>query len=346
MGKLKKGRVILVSVIVVMATVIGFLMHKHSYEQTPEYTLKEIRTSLDNHDMKTFEKYVDVNNVIESSYPVLMEGLMESEAVVSKDGKTAMGDIFRMMKDSIIETFKSNIDHYVSTGSWIHKEARESAASELLTRSGLNQLELRNIEGITATGEKDTVIANILVYQHELGSEFAFEALLVKNEAGLWRVTEIRNLKDFIVAISQARKIQMDKYMQTAGDIIEKHNRIVSEAEKKYGDILSEGSLGNQNTRDSIKRLMTDVVQKDWEERKQELFKVEVPESAQSLHHLRLRICDLHIEYAKAYALWMTDKKAASMREANAKLKEANTMEQEERMLSRRINMMTQIGSQ
>ncbi len=346
MDKLKEYRFIPVVVIVLLVAGAGVFLYQRAHRQTPEYALNEIRASLDKHDLNTFEKYVDINGVLESSYPGLMEGLIDSESVITDDAKTAMVDIVSMMKDPILASFKTNIEQYVATGSWTQNNAKENEASgkteasELLTRSGLSQLEFRNIEGITPTQNKNTVIANIRAYQHETESEFVFEAVLDKNEDGTWRVNEIRNFKDFIMAVSQARQEQLNKYMQTTEAIIDKHNKIVREAEMKYGDILSSGSLGDQNTRDTLKRLMTDVIQKDWEERKQELFTADVPESAQSLHHLRLRICDLHIEYAKGYALWMTDKKAATIREADAKLKEAKTLEQEERALSRRVNMM------
>ncbi len=345
MDKLKEYRFIPVVVIVLLVAGAGVFLYQRAHRQTPEYALSEIRTSLDKHDMKTFERYVDLNNVLESSYPGLMEGLIESETMMPDDAKNAMDDIIRMMKDPVLTNFKSNIEQYIATGKWTQEknEKNEAAgtneASELLRRSGLNQLEFRNIEGINPTDNKNTVIANILTYQHETGLEFVFEAVLSKDEEGLWRVTEIRNFKDFILAVSQARRAQLEKYMQTTAAIIEKHNKSVREAELKYGDILSSGSLGDQNTRDTLKRLMTDVIQKDWEQRKQELFTAEVPEAAQSLHHLRLRICDLHIEYAKGYALWMTDKKAATIRDADAKLKEAKTLEQEERILSGRTRM-------
>lgn len=344
MNKQKNFKFILAGVILVLIVGLGGFWYLRFHQQTPERTISEIRTSLEKHDMKTFEHYVDVDGVLNSSYDGFMEGLIDTEIVMPDDAKTAMGDIVRMMKDPILASFKSAIEQYVSTGKWTEDEGKDPAriaeASELLSRSGLTKTEFRNVESVNRTQDKNIAIANIIVYQQEAGSEFTFETVLARNDDGLWRVTEIRNFRDFITMVGQARRTQLEKYMLTTAAIIEKHDRTVREAELKYGDILSSGSLGNQETRDAIKRLMTDVIQKDWEERKHELFVAEVPEAAQSLHHLRLRICDMHIEYAKGYAQWMTDKKASTIRDADARLKEAKTLEQEASVLTRRMDAM------
>lgn len=62
-----------------------------------------------------------------------------------------------------------------------------------------------------------------------------------------------------------------------------------------------------------------------------------MPAAAQSLQKLRLKICDLHIAYAQGYADWMTDKKAATLRDAERQLAQARTLEQEEKFLARRV---------
>ena len=344
MDKQKNFKFILAGAAAVLVVIAGCFWYLRFHQQTPERTISDIRQALEKHDMKAFERQVDIDSVLDSSYNGFMEGLIDTEIVMPDDARTAMGDIVRMMKDPILSSFKASIEQYVSTGRWTEDEGKDptriTEASELLARSGLTKTDFRNVESVNRTQDKNIAIANILVYQQEAGSEFTFEVVLTKNDDGLWRVTEIRNFRDFITMVGQARRSQLEKYMLTTAAIIERHDRTVREAELKYGDILSSGSLGNQETRDAIKRLMTDVIQKDWEERKHELFTAEVPEAAQSLHHLRLRICDLHIEYAKGYAQWMADKKASTIRDADARLKEAKTLEQEANVLTRRMDAM------
>jgi hypothetical protein len=63
-----------------------------------------------------------------------------------------------------------------------------------------------------------------------------------------------------------------------------------------------------------------------------------VPPAAGTLHRLRIKICDLHIEYAKGYAKWMDDKNASTIRTADAALKQARTLEKEAELLTKQVN--------
>ena len=342
MNRQWKLRIILIAAALVLVAIGGCYWYFRVHTHTPEYAMQEIEQAIVKHDTKKFYRYVDVENLLNHSFGDFIDGLLETELIVPEDAKIAAGDLAHMMKAPILASFQSSIEQYVETGNWLPENTENpsfrSQSSDLLSHSGILKTEFRRVESINETQEEDRRIANILVYQQEAQSEFVFETVMEKQKDGIWKIESIQNFKDFIVMVEKARKAQLDNYLSSTAAIMEKHDRIVREAELKYGDILSSGSLGNQDTRDEIKVLMQNVIQKDWEERKQELFSVEVPEAMQTLHHLRLRICDLHIEYARGYALWMTDKKAGTIREADAKLKEAKTLEQEAQLLSRRLH--------
>ena len=100
---------------------------------------------------------------------------------------------------------------------------------------------------------------------------------------------------------------------------------------------MESGTLGQDNIREELKTLMLDVVKKDWDERKQELSKLEVPPSARTLQNLRMNICDLEIGSAEDFAQWMTDKDAATSKSAEIKKTQANTLRTEENALSNRM---------
>ena len=100
--------------------------------------------------------------------------------------------------------------------------------------------------------------------------------------------------------------------------------------------VLGAGALGSQATRDMARQIMEQDILTDWQERKDELAAVSVPRSMQSLHQLRLKICDLHIAYAQGYASWMTDKNAATIRSAESSLRQAEVLEVEASFLVQR----------
>ena len=83
---------------------------------------------------------------------------------------------------------------------------------------------------------------------------------------------------------------------------------------------------------------MLDVIKKDWAERRQELSNLPVPHGAKTLNNLRMRICDLQIEYAENFAQWMDDKKADTAKAAEDKKKLAQTLQAEDNALTRRMS--------
>ena len=344
MGRQTKLKVILAAGVFLVIAVAGVIWYFRFQAQTPEYSLDQIRQAVEKHDTEKFHRYVDVSELVEHSYEDLVDELLDTGIVMPEDARIAVGDLVQMMKAPILMSFEHAIDQYVKNGNWEAKDtegdSQSVSSSELLARTGLNKTEFREVKSIQEIkDDEERVIANISVYQAEAEREFVFEAVMEKTEDGYWRVEEIQNFKEFLAVVGEARRARLEHYIASTKEIMEKHDRIVREAELQYGDILSAGSLGKQETRDEIKTLMQNVIQKDWEERKQELFSLEVPEAARTLHRLRLRICDLHIGYARGYALWMTDKKSTTVREADAKLKEAKTLEQEAKVLSRRIEI-------
>ena len=338
MGTKMKLRVAFSVILVLLLAAGGLYWHFGVRARTPEHSLECIRAALEKRDKSDFSRYVDLDRLLDTSYDGFVDGMLDSEISLPAEAKPAVGSFTQMMKAPIIASFKTEVEQYVSTGSWVKEGDGESVseADELVRRSGIQQTEIRQVEEIDT--EEDHAVAHIRVYQQEAAQDFVFEAVMRKNDKGDWRLEEIRNFRDFIIMVGEARRAKLYKYLDTTAEIMERHDRSIREAELRYGDLLSTGSLGNQEIRDSIKSLMQDVIYKDWDARKQELFSVDVPESARTLQHVRLRICDLHMEYAKGYATWMSDKKAVTIREADAKLKEAKTLEQEAKAMVRHMS--------
>ena len=118
-----------------------------------------------------------------------------------------------------------------------------------------------------------------------------------------------------------------------------RHELAIREAEQKFGTILSLGSLGQDNTRAELKTLMDDVYKKDWEARKQELFSLHVPKDAETLQNLYMKICDLCIDYATDYSKWLDDKNAMTIKSAETKLHQAQTLMTEAAALAKRMSL-------
>ena len=95
--------------------------------------------------------------------------------------------------------------------------------------------------------------------------------------------------------------------------------------------------MAQDKTRAELKALIVEVFQPDWEGRKQELFSLPVPKDAAALQELYMKICDLSIAAAQDYAKWLDDKNAATIKSAEDKIHQAQTLTREAAALAKRM---------
>lgn len=330
---------LLLAVLVLLAMGSGY-WYFQVYTKTPDYALQKIERALEEHDQKTFERYVDMDALLDKSYDDLMEGLMDAEQPLSTEAKFTVGNFTQMLKAPLITSFKQAVEQYVNTGSWT-QESEESSqgfeAAQVLEKSGICESSFRKVDSMAKDKEAGTAIAKVRIFQQEANEEFVLDVQFTEQPDGTWRVTEINNFHEFVLFLTKARRAQLIQYADTTAEIISRHDTAMMQAQEQFNNLLSRGTLGSDETRKALKNFMEGTIKADWQQRKTELEAVTVPAAAQTLHHLRLRICDLHIAYASGYAAWMTDKKATTIREADRQLKQAKTLEQEEKFLARRV---------
>lgn len=332
-------KIILASVLFLLAGTGALWWYFTQYIKTPEYAIQKIEESVVRHDMKKFQKYVDIDHLLDTAGDAMMEGLIDADRPMSEEARTAVSGFTKMFKAPVVMSFKAAINHYVESGEW-GTDASKAVdqgipidSDMVLAKSGLKELSFRKVDHIAVDKAAGTAVAGIRVYQSEAAEEFVLEVRFIRADDGVWRASEIMNFRDFITFVSKARQSQMQGYLEDSAAIMEQHDKTIRQLEKKLKAVLSEGSLGNDDTRNIIKSIMLDESVPDWQQRKAELENMEIPAAAGTLQRLRLRIADLYIAYAQGYAAWMDDKQAGTIRAADVKRKEAHTLEQEAAVL-------------
>ena len=349
MSNRKKYGIIAGIVVIILAIfgIINFLFN--SPKDSPAYAVKMLQESIQNHDQVAFNNIVNVDRLLSNSFDGFVEGTIASDENMPEEVKDHIVSFTQMLKVPMTESMKTAIRNYVAYGSFEDRsqdgksqgsqDSNMAAVSEILDRTGLSRTTFRDIDSVKVIKDNDKqAVALVKVYQQEINREFTFEVLLEKNNQDVWRVVNIRNFRNFVEAVNKARRKQLDTYLSETDSIISLHDETIRDAEQKYSKILSSGSLGKDETREKLKALMTDVVKKDWEVRKEELFDIHVPQGAESLQNLRIKICDLSIESAELYAKWMSDKKAATVKEADDKRKQIQVLLSEEKILVSRMS--------
>ncbi|MBQ7704974.1 MAG: hypothetical protein IJT73_06080 [Selenomonadaceae bacterium] len=333
----KKLRIGVVAGIAALAVAGGGYFLLTSDRDKPEYAFQTVEKAVENHNKADFYKVVDLESILDDSYSSIVEGVTDADKTMTADARVAIKNFTEMLREPLLLSLKAAIDSYLETGEF--NKTENSSVEELLKRTGLDKFQYRGVDSIGINPRNaDEATAKVRIYQPELGGEFVFDVLLRRNSKDEWQIVSLPNFQDFINQLNSVRRVQLDKYLEASAEINARHDAAILEAEENYDYILSTGTLGQDDIRADLKTLMLDVVKKDWEARKQELFSLQVPLGAETLHNLRMKICDLEIGYAEDYAQWMVDKKAVTAKSAEDKKNMAKTLKAEDNALTRRMS--------
>lgn len=314
----------------------GGYYYFHVGNDTPDFAIKTIQQSIEEHDTKTFHRFVNVDSVIDSGYDGFVEGLTSSQSLTTPDAKDVIKEFTQMIRAPLMLSLKAAIESYVATGDL--KAEENGGVVELLEKTGLNDAEIRDVKNIQINdANKDEAFADLIIFQPEIGQEFPIHLVLSRGKDNQWQLSRVQNFQSYVEQIGEARRARLDDYLAKAGEINSKHEATIREAEQKYGMILAAGNLGQGETRADLKALINDTFKKDWEERKQELFTLPVPKDAAPLHNFYMKICDLSIDAAQDYAKWMDDNSSATIKSAEDKIHQAQTLTTEAAALAKRM---------
>ncbi|STY70028.1 Uncharacterised protein [Megamonas hypermegale] len=338
-----KLKIFAAAILLVLVVIGGGLAYFNFYVKTPEYTLKAIQESIQNHDVDEFNKYVNVDNVVAGVTNNMLDGIIASQTNLPEEAKVAMNSLATMFKAPIVASLQEGLNNYVKTGSWQSGNTTADAqgaminSDMILEQSGLIDLTFEGIDYVNTNEDNGTAEAGIKVTQGEINQPFVFKVSLEEQADGYWKVVSVDNFADFIKALEDGRKEFIKDYLsQTALIIIDKE-KILTENEANLNAALNLGTLGSSQTRTDLKNDIENKILPQLKELQEALQSVEVPKSAETLHNLRLKAYESKIAYYQDYAKWLDNKDIKTLREATDNLKKAKTMEYEANLLTKRI---------
>lgn len=338
MSRTMKVKIVCAAILSVTVLLMGAFWYFRVYTKTPEYALHSIESALEKQDEALFLRHVQLDTVLNTGYDDFMQGTMDAEFSHSQEASAALEDFSKMLKPAFIVMLKDAVHTRLTTGEWPSADPAEEGTDteNILSRIGVRDLMFREISNLTLHEDTRTAEADIIAHQEEADTDFTFKILLSPSDEGDWQVVSIQNLHEYAALLEQARRLRIESYLKETDAIMARHDQAAKSAQLRLYTVLGAGALGSQATRDMARQIMEQDILADWQERKDELSAVSAPRSVQSLHQLRLKICDLHIAYGQGYAAWMTDKNAATIRSAESSLHQAEVLEAEASFLVQR----------
>lgn len=338
-----KKRLIALGVVLVLLAAAGGYWYVDIYTKTPEYTLKMVQEAVSDHNKEKLDKYVAVDHLLDTASDDMLDGLIQAMVPATGDTREAVSNLSRMFKTPVVTSLRTAVMNYVEYGSWTNQKSDDNSVNALVdadmivNRIGLPSIEFQKLDSMAVDKEEGTALAKVRVLQTDSNEEFVLDVELCQQQDGLWQVYEIVNFKDFIEKLQNIRQQQVKAYLEESSQLMAQHDAVIAESQQKITAILAGGTLGNDSIRSQVKQVSEEQVA-DWQSRKTELEAMEVPDAAGSLHRLRLKICDAHIEAAANYAKWMDDKKAATIRASDNSMKIAKTLEKDAELLTKQVN--------
>jgi hypothetical protein len=171
---------------------------------SPQYSLKQIEKAIPEHDIVTFDKYVDLDEVVDSIIKQAWTYYSSSESPTSKwiEIRNEIGEsIVSVIKPNLKEVIKEEVYNYINSGPEKDLNSQnENGLSSLLVRMikeriDPEQWEYQTINYVEKRG--DIAFLGLTYYDRSKKTNFIIE-LKMRNMKGYWQLLEITNVAQLL----------------------------------------------------------------------------------------------------------------------------------------------------
>ena len=203
-----------VGVILLGIIIIGGTIAYWQWTKTPKYSLNQIINSVEDRDVTTFQKHVDVNSVASRLVDDLSGQIFsESNDELGEFG-SAMGEgLMQLIKPRLVALIEEQTLRYVERGTlWDSDFELESDGDQDLKVDNITDgigLEQENYQDVDYV-RKDGKTAYVgLKFQHGEFDESITLEIMMRDLGGYWQVAELSNMKDIIEKINRLETEQL-----------------------------------------------------------------------------------------------------------------------------------------
>jgi tetratricopeptide (TPR) repeat protein len=207
-----KKKLLFIGVPLALVILIGGLLYRN-FVTSPKYSLLKIKESVENHDISTFEKYVDINGIVVRLLTELPD-ILNIEKDAGFLGEEAMQLFTTVMQDSITKVAKESVRSFVERGHFDKQLTKKGIISKIIKDLPVDNLKISGLKEIRKEGKICKVPIDIFVAAYE--GDFTLE-FMMRDKGGYWQVAEISNLTDSIQQIADLKRtVPCKKIKETA----------------------------------------------------------------------------------------------------------------------------------
>ena len=207
-----KKKLLFIGVPLALVILIGGLLYRN-FVTSPKYSLLKIKESLENHDISTFEKYVDINGIVVRLLTELPD-ILNIEKDAGFLGEEAMQLFTTVMQESITKVANESVRSFVERGHFDKQLTKKGVISKIIKDLPVDNLKISGLKEIRKEGKICKVPIDIFVAAYE--GDFTLE-FMMRDKGGYWQVAEISNLTDSIQQIADLKRtVPCRKLKETA----------------------------------------------------------------------------------------------------------------------------------
>jgi len=221
-------RVMVIAGFIVVGAFIAGIWYLQ-YLKSPQYSLRMTVKAINQHDLTTFNKYVDLDGLLGR---IIDQLLAEKRDGKESDAFSRLGEgiakgFMELAKPKLIELAKESISSYVEKGKSEKETQEKNGSAPTVVGDILNKSlgEKKSFQGIKYVKKEDKIAyVGIPVYREEYDATLVFD-LKMRDKGDYWQIAEVTN---FAEIMAQIGKLETERLRKINAPIVSAMNNTLS----------------------------------------------------------------------------------------------------------------------
>ncbi|SHI66472.1 DUF2939 domain-containing protein [Propionispora hippei] len=202
-------------VVILLSSGLGYWYWIH----TPQYSLKQIQEAVKNHDLQTFEKYVDIDSVTSRMIDQLIDSKINAKNEVQDEAGNLAKGFIQFIKPQLTAMAKDQIRSLVEKGSTLQPSTPGQAEPPDAPKFSVNDIYNNKVGTPDFKGvdyvNKDGKIASVglKLFYPKLNANVVLEVRMRKLD-GYWQIAEISNIPAFLSKLAELEEKKLAEINQ------------------------------------------------------------------------------------------------------------------------------------
>lgn len=234
----RKNRKVLIGLSAVLVILIGALLFYFLYwVKTPAYSLGLVKKSIENHDLPTFKRHVDLKSLYSRGFDDIVQESLGEDA-----SNAFVSGIVAALKENMIQTMITETEKYVETGNF-EKQAQSDGKNQASIQEVSQKLNTPDLEysGVKSTQiDGNIAIVTLTLHDKKVDKDFDLKIKMRSIDNGEWQVVEVTNLIEFM---QEQEKAAQEKLAEINAPVKKEMDAAFDVSNRISGSIVSQNSF-------------------------------------------------------------------------------------------------------